>query len=243
MKIIPVLDVLGGVTVHAVRGRRKEYKPLKSVLCKSIEPIDVALALKALGFCNLYLADLDAITGGQPNFSLFKRIGDVPLVELMVDAGVTSLQRAEEVLESNVSKLIIGTETLESKSFVAEALDFFGSEKIVVSLDLMGNHVLSRFELDTLSESISFLRELERQGVSQIIILDLQKVGSSEGINTSFLKEVLENVEAEVFVGGGVRDVTDLLELNDLGVSGVLVATALHSGRISPESLKQAGLV
>ena len=243
MKIIPVLDVLGGVTVHAVRGRRKEYKPLKSVLCKSIEPIDVALALKALGFCNLYLADLDAITGGQPNFSLFKRIGDVPLVELMVDAGVTSLQRAEEVLESNVSKLIIGTETLESKSFVAEALDFFGSEKIVVSLDLMGNHVLGRFELDTLSESISFLRELERQGVSQIIILDLQKVGSSEGINTSFLKEVLENVEAEVFVGGGVRDVTDLLELNDLGVSGVLVATALHSGRISPESLKQAGLV
>jgi phosphoribosylformimino-5-aminoimidazole carboxamide ribotide isomerase len=243
MKIIPVLDVLGGVTVHAVRGRRKEYKPLKSVLCKSIEPIDVALALKALGFCNLYLADLDAITGGQPNFSLFKRIGDVPLVELMVDAGVTSLQRAEEVLESNVSKLIVGTETLESKSFVAEALDSFGSEKIVVSLDLMGNHVLSRFELDTLSESISFLRELERQGVSQIIILDLQKVGSSEGINTSFLKEVLENVEAEVFVGGGVRDVTDLLELNDLGVSGVLVATALHSGRISPESLKQAGLV
>ena len=189
MKIIPVLDVLGGVTVHAVRGRRKEYQPLKSVLCKSIEPIDVALALKALGFCNLYLADLDAITGGQPNFSLFKRIGDVPLVELMVDAGVTSLQRAEEVLESNVSKLIIGTETLESKSFVAEALDSFGSEKIVVSLDLMGNHVLSRFELDTLSESISFLRELERQGVSQIIILDLQKVGSSEGINTSFLKE------------------------------------------------------
>jgi phosphoribosylformimino-5-aminoimidazole carboxamide ribotide isomerase len=243
MKIIPVLDVLGGVTVHAVRGRRKEYKPLKSVLCKSIEPIDVALALKALGFCNLYLADLDAITGGQPNFSLFKRIGDVPLVELMVDAGVTSLQRAEEVLESNVSKLIVGTETLESKSFVAEALDSFGSEKIVVSLDLMGNHVLSRFELDTLSESISFLRELERQGVSQIIILDLQKVGSSEGINTCFLKEVLENVEAEVFVGGGVRDVTDLLELNDLGVSGVLVATALHSGRISPESLKQAGLV
>jgi phosphoribosylformimino-5-aminoimidazole carboxamide ribotide isomerase len=243
MKIIPVLDVLGGVTVHAVRGRRKEYKPLKSVLCKSIEPIDVALALKALGFCNLYLADLDAITGRQPNFSLFKRIGDVPLVELMVDAGVTSLQRAEEVLESNVSKLIVGTETLESKSFVAEALDSFGSEKIVVSLDLMGNHVLSRFELDTLSESISFLRELERQGVSQIIILDLQKVGSSEGINTSFLKEVLENVEAEVFVGGGVRDVTDLLELNDLGVSGVLVATALHSGRISPESLKQAGLV
>ena len=243
MKIIPVLDVLGGVTVHAVRGRRKEYKPLKSVLCKSIEPIDVALALKALGFCNLYLADLDAITGGQPNFSLFKRIGDMPLVELMVDAGVTSLQRAEEVLESNVSKLIVGTETLESKSFVAEALDSFGSEKIVVSLDLMGNHVLSRFELDTLSESISFLRELEKQGVSQIIILDLQKVGSSEGINTSFLKEVLENVEAEVFVGGGVRDVTDLLELNDLGVSGVLVATALHSGRISPESLKQAGLV
>jgi phosphoribosylformimino-5-aminoimidazole carboxamide ribotide isomerase len=46
-----------------------------------------------------------------------------------------------------------------------------------------------------------------------------------------------------VYVGGGVRDIKDLVELKELGVSGVLVATALHSGKISIKELKQAGLL
>jgi phosphoribosylformimino-5-aminoimidazole carboxamide ribotide isomerase len=87
------------------------------------------------------------------------------------------------------------------------------------------------------------LREFQRLGVSQIIILDLTRVGSGEGVNMSFLTEVLRNITAKVLVGGGVRDVKDLVELKDLGVFGVLVATALHSGKISLESLKQTGLL
>ena len=243
MKIIPVIDVLGGIAVHAVRGRRKEYQPLKSILCASADPVDVAVSLEALGFDKLYVADLDAITGGQPAFSLFKRIADKTGLDLMVDAGITDLKKAEEVLKSRVSKVIIGTETLANTSFVAEAVESFGSEKIIVSLDLMGDRILSSFELGRLAEPITFLRELEKQGVSQVIVLDLAKVGSSEGVNTAFLREVLANIKAKVLVGGGVRDVKDLVELQDLGVFGVLVATALHVGKIVPEDLKQAGLL
>jgi phosphoribosylformimino-5-aminoimidazole carboxamide ribotide isomerase len=46
-----------------------------------------------------------------------------------------------------------------------------------------------------------------------------------------------------VYVGGGVRDIKDLRELKDVGVFGVLVATALHSRKISLKELKQAGLL
>jgi phosphoribosylformimino-5-aminoimidazole carboxamide ribotide isomerase len=243
LKIIPVIDVLGGVAVHAVRGRRKEYQPLKSVLCASTDPVNVAAALKSLGFSELYLADLDAITGGQPNFSLFKHVVDETGLELMVDAGITNLKQAEEVLKSHVSKVIIGTETLSSASFVAEAVASFGSEKVVVSLDLMGEQVLSGFELGTLAEPIELLREFQEARVSQIIVLDLTKVGSNEGVNMPFLREVLRNTKAKVFVGGGVRDAKDLVKLKDLGVFGVLVATALHSGKIKSEELKQAELL
>jgi phosphoribosylformimino-5-aminoimidazole carboxamide ribotide isomerase len=243
LKIIPVIDVLGGVAVHAVRGRIKEYQPLKSVLCASTDPVNVAAALKSLGFSELYLADLDAITGGQPNFSLFKRVADETGLELMVDAGITSLKTAEKVLESHVSKVIIGTETLPSASFVAEAVASLGSEKVVVSLDLMGGQVLSGFELDTLAAPIALLREFQEARASQIIVLDLTKVGSNEGVNMPFLREVLRNIKAKVFVGGGVRDAKDLVKLKDLGVFGVLVATALHSGKITSKELKQAGLL
>jgi len=242
LKIIPVIDVLGGVAVHAVRGRRKDYQPLKSVLCKSAEPVDVAASLKAFGFDELYVADLDAITGGQLNSSLLKRIADKTGLKLMVDAGVTNLRRAEEMLDNGVSKVIIGTETLPNISFVTEAVESLGNKKIVVSLDLMQDRIISGFELGKLAEPITFLRELETLDVSHIIVLDLTKVGSSEGFNLTFLHEVLRNIKAEIFVGGGIRDVTDLAELKDSGVFGVLVATALHSGKISPENLKQAGL-
>jgi len=243
MKIIPVIDVLGGRVVHAVRGRRKEYQPLKSNLCASTDPVDVAAALKALGFGELYVADLDAITGGQANFSIFKNIADKTGLKLMVDAGVDTLKKAESVLESHVSKVIIGTETLPSTSLVAEAIRLFGSEKIMVSLDLMGDRVISGFELGTLKDTVALLREFQEAGVSQVIVLDLARVGSEEGVNVPFLREVLRNIKVYVYVGGGVRDVKDLMELKGVGVFGVLVATALHSGKISLKELKQAGLL
>jgi phosphoribosylformimino-5-aminoimidazole carboxamide ribotide isomerase len=229
--------------VHAVRGRRKEYQPLKSTLCASTDPVDVAAALKALGFGELYVADLDAITRGQANFSIFKNIADKTGLELMVDAGIDTLKKAKRVLESHVSKVIIGTETLPSASLVAEAIRLFGSEKVVVSLDLIGDRVLSRLETGALTKPLALLRKFQEAGVSQIIVLDLARVGSGEGVNVPFLREVLRNIKANVYVGGGVRDIKDLMELKDIGVFGVLVATALHSGKISPEGLEQAGLL
>jgi len=242
VKIIPVIDVLDGRVVHAVRGRRKEYQPLKSILCASTDPVDVAAALKALGFGELYVADLDAITRGQANFLMFKNIADKTGLELMVDAGIDTLKKAENVLESHVSKVIIGTETLPSANLVAEAIRLFGSEKVMVSLDLMGNRIISGFELGELKDPVALLREFQEAGVSQIIVLDLARVGSGEGVNVPFLREVLRNIKANVYVGGGVRDVKDLVELKGVGVFGVLVATALHSGKISLKELKQAGI-
>ena len=243
MKIVPVIDVLEGRVVHAVRGRRKEYQPLKSNLCASTDPVDVAAALKALGFGELYVADLDAITGGQANFSIFKNIADKTGLELMVDAGIGDLKKAERVLESHVSKVIIGTETLPSTSLVAEAVRLFGSKKIMVSLDLMGDQVISGFELGALKDPVTLLHEFQVAGVSQIIVLDLARVGSEEGVNVPFLREVLRKIKIDVYVGGGVRNVKDLVELKGVGVFGVLVATALHSGKISLKELKQAGLL
>jgi phosphoribosylformimino-5-aminoimidazole carboxamide ribotide isomerase len=91
LRVIPVIDILNGVAVHAVRGRRSEYQPLKSILCTSADPLDVASAFKAAGFSELYVADLDAIMGGKPNFSVLKQIADTTGLRLMVDAGVAEL--------------------------------------------------------------------------------------------------------------------------------------------------------
>jgi phosphoribosylformimino-5-aminoimidazole carboxamide ribotide isomerase len=243
MKIIPVMDLSHGVVVHAVRGRRSEYQPLKSVLCGSADPLDVAMALKALGFGELYVADLDAIMGGHANLPILKQITDTTGLRLMVDAGIAALETAEKLLKGHVSKIIIGTETLPSIGFVRKAVKSLGRERVVVSLDLRGEEVIGRFELGKFRDPIALLREFQNMGVDQVVVLDLARVGSETGVNMHILKEVLRNLKVKVFVGGGVRDIRDLVELENVGVFGVLIATALHSGKISLDELRHAGLL
>jgi phosphoribosylformimino-5-aminoimidazole carboxamide ribotide isomerase len=243
LKVIPVIDVLNGKAVHAVKGKRKKYKPLESVISSSYDPKDVAKAFDNIGFRELYIADLDAITKGQLNFSLLKNIANETSLKIMVDAGITELKMAERIFDAGVHKIIIGTETLLNIGFVAEAIDAFGSKNVVVSIDLMGRKIIGRIKLDKIREPLDLIFEFQNMGVSQIIILDLAKVGSAGGLNLSFLQGIFENVEARVLVGGGVRDLGDLKRLRDLRVFGVLVASALHSGKILPAELRYANLI
>lgn len=243
MKVIPVIDVLNGVVVHAVRGERANYKPLQSTLSRSADSFDVARAFKTLGFRELYVADLDAILDCSMDFQTLKSIVDETGLSLMVDAGITSIERAQRLFESGVSKIVIGTETLQNKNFVAESIEQFGCDHVVLSLDLKGDEVLVKPGFDGYREPMCLLNEFRSMGISQVIILDLMKVGSGEGVNCGFLKRIIEEFNIDVYVGGGIRDIADLIALRALGISGALVATALHTGKISIEDLKRQELL
>ena len=143
MKIVPVIDILDGVAVHAVKGRRKNYKPLKSMLSKSANPLDVATAFQKLGFKEIYVADLNAITGNYDNFSVLERIAQATELQLMVDAGVNDIKKAKELIQHGASKVIIGTETLTSIGFIDEAIQALGTQRVILSLDLKRGHLLS----------------------------------------------------------------------------------------------------
>jgi len=242
LKVIPVVDVLNGVAVHAVRGKRSAYKPIQSTLTKSTSPLELAEALHSMGFSEVYIADLDAIIECSTNFGLFRQIVEKTGLKLMVDAGITNLDRAQRLLDSGVARLIIGTETLENKKFVAQAVARFGSSRIMVSLDLKNGDILAKEGFDGCCDPLCLLQEFKAMGVSQVIVLDLSKVGSGEGVDVKFLNEALK-IGLEVYIGGGVRDIHDLVELNLVGVKGALVATALHTGKISISDLKQQGFI
>jgi phosphoribosylformimino-5-aminoimidazole carboxamide ribotide isomerase len=243
LKAIPVIDILNGVAVHAVRGMRKKYQPLKSILCESTDPLAVASAFNSLGFKELYVADLDAITGKNMNFSVFKQIVEMTGLGLIVDAGVSDLMKAQELFNNKVSKVIVGTETLSSLSFVKDAIKCFGADRVVVSLDLVNGKVLSPSEHIKFLAPLTLALKLQEMGATQIIVLDLARVGSGEGADFSLLEKMLNHLKVQMFIGGGVRGIQDLAMLKDMGCCGVLLATALHSGRISLEDLRCADLL
>jgi phosphoribosylformimino-5-aminoimidazole carboxamide ribotide isomerase len=242
LKVIPVLDILNGVAVHAVRGRREAYKAVKSVLCASAKPFDIAVTFKNLGFGELYVADLNAITGNHENFEVIEQIAEKTGMQLMVDAGTADIAKARTVLRLGASKVIIGTETLTEIGFVEEAVHSLGPDHVIVSLDMKDGKLLGKFNPHKFSNPIAVLCEFQRIGLTQAILLDLARVGSEEGVDSAFLRQVLERVNLKIFVGGGVRNVDDLLKLNKIGVFGVLLATALHSGKITVEKIEHSGL-
>jgi len=243
MKIIPVLDVLNGVVVHAVGGKREKYYPVKSVLCASSDPVNVASTFRSLGFDELYMADLDAILNNNANFSLYKQIRAMSDLNLMVDAGISNLEKARKALENEVSKIIIGTETLENLDFIKEAVKLFGENRVIVSLDLKGGKIMSRSPYIKGRSPVELAKAFQGMDVAQIIVLDLARVGMNKGINLKIVKEILEQTQVEVLTGGGVRGIKDLETLRSMGVSGVLVATALHNGRLTIKKLEQFGFI
>lgn len=244
MKVIPVIDVLNSIVVHAVKGNRKEYRPIESVLTNSVDPVEVATAFRLQGFSELYLADLDAILGNQPNFDLYERLAQMGFT-LMIDAGVTDVETVKKLRACGVSKVIVGTETLQSISFVKQVIQQIGVEHVIVSLDLKAGQVLTHPSFTASFELFDLIRQLCAVGVSEFILLDLSRVGSSEGLNVELLEQVLAVLDGGccgVYVGGGVGCVADLLSLKRLGVLGVLFASALHSGKIWGDVLVQLGL-
>src|SRR3954466_6646301 len=90
LQVVPVLDVLGGRVVRAVRGERAAYRPIVSSLVAGSAPVDVARALvRRSGSGVLYVADLDALQGGRVQLALLEALLDaLPGLVLWVGAGL-----------------------------------------------------------------------------------------------------------------------------------------------------------
>jgi phosphoribosylformimino-5-aminoimidazole carboxamide ribotide isomerase len=241
MRVVGVLDLLGGVVVRGVGGRRSEYRPLVSRLTSSCEPLAVAQALREqLGLRELYVADLDAIAGGSPAWSAIAAL-QADGFKLWVDAGVRDEGEALRVGECGIGSVVIGLETVDAPETLAKAVRSLGS-RLVFSLDLRGGVPLgdlagwrSREPKDLAAEAIGL-------GVRRLLILDIARVGVGGGTGTEELCARLAATypAVEIAAGGGVRSKADLERLRDLDVAVVLVASALHDGALSRNDL--AGL-
>src|SRR5262245_7889878 len=230
VRLIPVLDVMNGVVVRGVGGRRADYKVVTSRLTSSTDPIEVAQALvDAYQPRELYLADLDAIQGAPPAVDIYWAIRELG-VRLWVDAGVRDAAGARRVGEAGCD-VVAGLETVPRPEALAEIVAAVGFERVVFSLDLRDGVPLRSWPLSPVPAAVAC-------GVTRLIVLDLARVGGGTGTGTDELCRQIATVypQVEVIAGGGIAGWDDVRRLEACGVRRVLVASALHDGRISPES-------
>ena len=223
MKIIPVLDIMHGRAVHAVRGERHSYRELKSIFAESSSPVEIA---RNLPYPELYVADLDAIMHRSPNLEILEKLAS--LKKVLLDYGVRSEDELE--LASQLSCIpVIGTETAQSMEVFEAGVVRWG-EELFASLDVKAGKVLSPF---LPASPVDAFKVLQKVGVARIIYLDLSRVGTLDSAPWEALRRIIKRKKEKtrVYAAGGIKK-EDMPELKKLGISGALIGTALHKGML-----------
>ncbi|MDO9151973.1 MAG: HisA/HisF-related TIM barrel protein [Methylotenera sp.] len=236
MQIIPVIDLLNGIVVHAKKGDRQHYLPITSQLTLSSEPLDIVAALLMLHpFEQLYIADLNAIqkisnpntTSQSNNFSIIELISlRYPNLTIWVDAGISNI--AEFILWSSLHvKLILGSENFSSiEQYITSYPE--SNTQHILSLDFMPNGYQGPLAL---LENTTYWPQ-------EVIIMSLAHVGANQGTNIQLLSKIKQQASTfHIYAAGGVRGVEDLYTLKSIGIHGALIATALHDKQLSHEQL------
>lgn len=231
--IIPVVDVLNGVAVQAIAGRRDEYQPVRSRLTPSIDPsVILNEMVAACGADRAYVADLDAILRREPNRCTIAELTRMD-VRLMLDAGVKSSGDVQDLLDLGVDDVVLGLESLPGPVVAQQLVRQFGSEHLIVSLDLQGGCPMTSHQPWCDLDPRQIAAELSAAGFHRWIVLDLTTVGTGCGVPTIDLCRDLRQQwpDIELITGGGIHTHDDLLPLQGIA-DAVLLATAIHTGRI-----------
>ncbi|MCR9116512.1 MAG: HisA/HisF-related TIM barrel protein [bacterium] len=235
MKVLPVIDLLAGKAVHAVRGERQNYQPVNSRLGKQgdVGALSNALATQ-YGFTSAYVADLAALGGIAPDVNSLNLIRS-NIANLWVDAGI---QNANELSRLDFgANLILSTESVNSLHEIREAIQ--SSPTAVFSVDMQQGNVLSGYESWRRQTPNRVINDAVQLGFRRLLLLDLAAVGNNSGpCLLTLIRETRKRFpELEITSGGGVRSLTDLQQLEDAGCDFALVATALHHGPFLADGL------
>ncbi|TNC15877.1 nickel transporter [Methylobacterium terricola] len=220
-EVVPVLDLRGGMVVRARAGDRARYAPIVTPLAATSAPADVARGLLAAWPARrLYVADLDAIMDGAPPdlASLRAIAASCPGVELWVDAGFASEVGVAAFLAAGLGRPVLGSESQTDAGLVRRT-----GARAVLSLDSRDGAPMGPAEL----------HEDASAWPPEVIVMTLSRVGSGAGPDLAGLADVKARAPQTAFyAAGGLRGSEDLPALAAAGAAGVLVASAIHDGRL-----------
>lgn len=227
LEIIPVIDLLNGVVVHAKQGMRHLYQPLQS---RIVEQTDVTTMCKTFishyGLNRIYIADLNAINNSGCHTEIINPLfNTMPQIEIWLDGGLQNFN--SNVVEPPRCTPVLGTET----GFSLDDLETYKNRhsNLVLSLDFNAQGLLGNTELLNCPELWP----------QTIILMDLERVGSEAGINVDRIAMIQSKLldSQRLYVAGGIRNNPDLIQLDSMGIDGALIASALHNQTIKLENI------
>jgi len=225
----------GSSTLHIqMVGDRKSGRLLgaqmvgKEGAAHRIDAVAVALAYRdRLGCQTCYVADLDAIAGRKGHRDILCTLAAEGLA-LWVDAGVSTPETAQALIDLGIVNIIIGTETLRSTDQLTVLATHIPPQTLILSVDLLEGVLRAPPGIDTPRQLVALAEDV---GIKGVILLDLARVGAAAGPPLALLNSLQPHFpDLAFYAGGGVRHRADLDALVQAGAAGALIATAFHRG-------------
>ena len=225
-RIIAVLPVRSGIVVQSIAFGR--YLPVGT--------IDVSIEfLSRWGIDEIVLLDMDATPQKRrPAFDVVTRASRRAFVPLTIGGGISSLEDIRMLIHAGADKIAINHAALTNPAFVSEAAAVFGSQCVVVSIDVRRNAAGvrevfgDRGRVATGRSPADVAREMEKHGAGEILLNSIDRDGMKSGFDTALITDVVSAVHIPVIACGGVGNAEDFRAGIAAGASAVAAGNYFH---------------
>jgi phosphoribosylformimino-5-aminoimidazole carboxamide ribotide isomerase len=227
MYIIPAIDLIKGRCVRLIQG---EYH--REIVYED-DPVKKAREFVSAGARWLHIIDLEGAKVGKPiNTESVEAIAALKLLRIELGGGIRDEDSIKQLLELGVERVIVGTKAVNDFEWFRRMAEKFAG-KIVLGLDARGSTVATHgWTQESHKLLVDFAGEAARLPLAAIIYTDITKDGMLSGPNLERTKELAEAVDIPVIASGGVKDITDVEKLAELGVEAVVVGRSLYEGTL-----------
>ena len=237
VRIIPCLDVDKGRVVKGVNFVD---------LIDAGDPVEQAKIYDLAGADEICFLDITASSEQRETiFDVISKTAEQCFMPLTVGGGVRCVEDIRKLLLAGADKVTINTAAIHNPDFVKEAALKFGSQCIVVAIDVKRKG--DRFEIfthggrkETGLEAVAWARRMADYGAGEILLTSMDKDGTRSGFDIELTKEIADNIIIPVIASGGVGTLEHMVEgVRDGKASAVLAASIFHFGDFSIEEAKR----
>jgi len=227
MIIYPAVDILGGRCVQLVQGNKESAT-------RYGDPLLSAQSWISQGATALHIVNLDGAFGSSSlNAEKIREIIRETDVQIQLGGGIRSLEDARAWLDCGVDRVIISTYASEDPKCLTILSDEYGKEKIMAGVDAKGRQMVTHGWEKNVGDYLDWADVFVNNGAGSLLYTNVTVEGLCKGIDINPVKALLERVDVPVVIAGGVTSVQDILLLRQVHATGVVLGSALYSGKIN----------
>lgn len=234
MRVLPSVDILQGRCVQLVQGdkdRATFYGEPESCAKRWIDE----------GADALHIVNLDGAFGNAgKNVALIRQLIKETDVQIQLGGGIRSKDDAIAWLDTGVDRIILGTLAVKNPVIVSELAEEYGPIRIMAGVDVRSGRIVVDGWREPVGDYLSWAKKFEENGAGFLLFTNVDVEGLQRGINRAPVEQIMGAVTIPVIVAGGIASIRDIIELRGLGVYGVVLGSALYSGKISLSAVMEA---